>query len=82
MRIATENLIDLANLKSIEIDIRNILKMDGKIKNNDLSKIALLLNIELEDLLIPLISQMMKYLKILAIKKINIIFQIQELIDT
>ena len=51
--LTTENLIDLANFKSIEIDIRNIMKMDGKIKNNDLSKIALLLNIELEDLLIP-----------------------------
>ena len=30
--LTTENLIDLANFKSIEIDIRNIMKMDGKIK--------------------------------------------------
>ena len=47
-------LSDLANRKSIEIDIKKLLNGNKELSTDDLIKIANLLNIEVEDLLIPI----------------------------
>jgi len=47
------NIIDLAQRKSIKIDLLKLINGNEKISTKDLRKIAKLLNIEIEDLFIP-----------------------------
>ena len=48
------NLINLAHQQSIKIDLNELMNGNEKIPTDDLRKIALLLNIEIDDLLIPI----------------------------
>ena len=52
--LTIDHLIHLAEHKSIAIDLKRVMKMKGEIPTEDLRKIAVLLNIELDDLLIPI----------------------------
>ena len=51
--MTVNNIINLAQKQSIDIDFNKIMNENEEISTNDLNKIAGLLNIELEDLLIP-----------------------------